>query len=417
MSTAYAIAEVSSVLKSLLGQGLEEHGVKNLGVTVDDVSVLPPDQVDAGSRLNVYLYQVTPNLGWRNECLPSRNVRSERITNQPLAIDLHYLVSAHGDVELFTDLLLGSAMQTLHEKPFFDRSAVRDFLLSGAANPFLQALGDASITDQLEQITITPEYLSNEDMSKLWSAFQSSYRQSATYVVTVVLIEAEKPSVSALPVLTRGITARPSLIPPTPTLMAIEYPAQQISARLGETIVITGFNLNGTNVRAKLQMLSVEQVDNFPLLPNANNERVEFVLPTDVAVWRAGVYQLSLTMDNDDGDLIESNQLTITIAPSFSGFTTSRNPDNTIDVEITIKPEVTETQSIIMIIGQIQKVAKKIAFPPGIKSVDKVQFKFSDIPDGEYWARVRVDGIDSILINRAGPEPKFHLDHKVVVPS
>ena len=411
MSTAYAIAGVSAVLQGLLTQGLSDHGVSTaIGVDVD-VSALPPDQVDADSRLNVFLYQVTPNLGWRNEGLPSRNVRSERVSNQPMALNLHYLISAHGSDDLFSEILLGSAMQTLHEKPFFDRDAVRALLTPGDSDPLLKALSDAGLAEQFEQIRITPEYLSSEDMSKLWSAVQSNYRSSTTYMATVVLIEAEQPSVTALPVLMRGITARPSLVPPTPILMTVEYPSQQISAHLGETIVITGFNLNGPNVRAKLQMLSAEQVDDFPLL-NANDERVEFVLPNDAVVWRAGVYELSLTMDNDDGDPIESNHLTLTIAPRFSGFSAIRNTDDTISVDITINPQVHETQSVSMILGQTQQIAKALTVPV----TGDLSFVFPDIPSGNYWARVRVDGIDSLLIDRSATPPEFFSSQEVAVP-
>lgn len=411
MSTAYAIAGVSAVLQGLLTQGLSDHGVSTaIGVDVD-VSALPPDQVDAGSRLNVFLYQVSPNLGWRNEGLPSRNVRSERLGNQLMALNLHYLISAHGSDDLFSEILLGSAMQTLHEKPFFDRDAVRALLTPGGPDPLLNALSDAGLAEQLEQIKITPDYLSNEEMSKLWSAVQSNYRSSASYMATVVLIEAEQPSVTALPVLTRGITTRPSLVPPTPTLMTVEYPSQQISAHLGETIVITGFNLDGPNVRAKLQMLSAEQVDNFPIL-NANDERVEFVLPNDALVWRAGVYELSLTMDNDDGDPIESNHLTLTIAPQFSGFIASRNVDDTISVDITINPQVHDTQSVSMILGQTQQIANVLTVP--VTGV--VSFVFPDIPGGNYWARVRVDGIDSLLIDRSATPPEFISSQEVAVP-
>jgi len=413
MSTAYAIAGVSAVLQGLLTQGLTDHAVSTaLGVDVD-VSAVPLDQVETGSRLNVFMYQVTPNSGWRNECLPSRNVRSQRLTNQPLAIDLHYLISAHGGDDLFSDILLGSAMQTLHEIPFFDRDDVRVLLTPGGADPLLSALSDAGIADQLEQIKITPEYLSNEEMSKLWSTFQSNYRTSATYVATVILIEAEQPSVSPLPVLTRDISLRPNLLPHTPTLMSIEYPNQQIAAHLNETIVITGFNLNGPNVRAKLQMLSVEQVEDFPLLANANNERVEFVLPNDAEVWRAGVYELSLTMDNDDGDPIESNKLPLTIAPQFSGFSASRNPDDTISVDITISPEVHDVQSVSMILGQTQQAVQALT----VSFTEDVSFIFPDIPGGNYWARVRVDGIDSLLINRSSTPPSFIPSQEVVVPA
>lgn len=414
MSTAYAIAAVSYVLQDTLTQGLIDHAVDTaLGVNVA-VNVKSPDQVDANTQINIFLYQVTPNLGWRNEFLPSRNARSDRLTNQPLAIDLHYLVSAHGSSDLFSEILLGSAMQTLHEKPFFDREAVRDLLPTPGVDPLLSALGNAGIADQLEQITLTPEYLSNEDMSKLWSALQSSYRSSATYVATVVLIEVEKPSVSALPVLTRGITARPSLIPPTPTLMSIEYPGQQIAAHLGETVAITGYNLNGPNARAKLQMLNTEISDEF-LLINANSERVEFVMPNDAAVWRAGVYQLSLPMNDAVGNSIESNQLTLTIAPRFSAFTATRNPDATLNVDITINPEVDDTQSISMILGQTQKTVEEIVLPPLVDTVDEVHFIFPDIPAGNYWARVRVNGVDSLLIDRSKTPPEFFPTQEVAV--
>lgn len=417
MSTAYAIAGVSAILQALLTEGLSEHEVSTALAVDVDVSVMPPDRAEDGANLNVFLYQVTPNPGWRNEGLPSRNIRSERLTNQPLALDLHYLISAHGSDDLFSEILLGSAMQTLHEKPFFDRKAVRVLLPTGGADPLKNALGNADLADQLEQIKITPEYLSNEDMSKLWSSLQSNYRPSAAYLATVVLIEAEEASLSALPVLTRGITVRPDLVPPTPTLMSVTYPNQQIAAHLNETITVSGFNLNGPNVRAKLQMLNTEQVDDFPLLAGANNELVTFKLPGDATVWSAGVYSLSLIMENASGDPLESNQLSLTIAPRFSAFNATRNPDDTINVEITINPDVTDIQEVIMIIGQTQEVAEKIILPPMAKTVDKVHFKFPGLPAGNYWARVRVDGVDSLLIDRSATPPEFFATQQVVVPA
>ena len=441
MSTAYAIAAVSYVLQDTLTQGLIDHAVDTaLGVNVA-VNVKSPDQVDANTQINIFLYQVTPNLGWRNECLPSRNARSERLTNQPLAIDLHYLISVHGSSDLFSEILLGSAMQTLHEKPFFDREAVRDLLPTPDADPLLNALGNAGIADQLEQITLTPEYLSNEDMSKLWSALQSNYRSSATYVATVVLIKAEKPSVSALPVLTRGITTRPNLLPPTPTLMSVEYTNQQIAAHLSnplpdppETVTINGYNLLGTDgefhtageviaagltINARLQMLSAEQVLDIPLLTSSTHEQVVFALPNDPTLLRAGMYSLSLVMNNLAGDNpTESNQLPLTIAPRFSGFTASRDiVDNTLSVDIVINPEVHAEQKISFIIGQNEKFSDDIVLGPGVLTTEDMHFEFPNIPSGNYWARVRVDGIDSLLIDRSKTPPEFVATQQVTVPA
>ncbi len=100
MSNALAIAGVTAVLRDLLNDGLINHNVSGvLGSTVT-VSVLPPDRVlTAGtsevSQLNLFLHQITPNTGWRNEGLPSRDgAGRQRLSNPPLALDLHYLLSA-----------------------------------------------------------------------------------------------------------------------------------------------------------------------------------------------------------------------------------------------------------------------------------------------------------------------------------
>ena len=98
MSNALAIAGVTAVLRDLLNDGLVNHNVSGvLGSTVT-VSVLPPDRVVSGteiSQLNLFLHQVTPNTGWRNEGLPARDASgSQRLSNPPLALSLHYLLSA-----------------------------------------------------------------------------------------------------------------------------------------------------------------------------------------------------------------------------------------------------------------------------------------------------------------------------------
>ena len=77
MSNALAIASVTAVLKDILNNGVIDNQLS--GVVGDvTVSALPPDRVlverpPETSRLNLFLYQVTPNQGWRNVALPSRD--------------------------------------------------------------------------------------------------------------------------------------------------------------------------------------------------------------------------------------------------------------------------------------------------------------------------------------------------------
>ena len=113
MSSALAIAGVTAVLRDRLNDGLVNHNVAGtLGTTVT-VSVLPPDRVvpadgTEASQLNLFLYQVTPNAAWRNQGLPGHSADgSQRLSNPPLALDLHYLLSAYSGGDLHGEILLG----------------------------------------------------------------------------------------------------------------------------------------------------------------------------------------------------------------------------------------------------------------------------------------------------------------------
>src|SRR5262249_17931929 len=144
--------------------------------------------------------------GWRNAGLPSRDGGGTRLTNPPLAVDLHYLVTAYGRRDLEAEVLLGYAMLLLHERPFLDRATIRKALSMMPLDPTIlpDAFRDppaAGLADQVESLKITWEAMDTEELSRLWSAMQAHYRPSAGYQVSVVLMEAVEPTVSPLPVL------------------------------------------------------------------------------------------------------------------------------------------------------------------------------------------------------------------------
>jgi Pvc16 N-terminal domain len=197
MNSALAIASVTAVLKNLLDNGLIHQSVANsVGEVI--VTALPPDRIPLGaeerSQLNLYLYRVTPNSGWRSfGTMPSQD---ECRWNPPLALDLHYLLTVYGERDFQAEILLGCALQVFHETTLLSRDAIRAALAPGASgnpgsmgHPTLAALSTSDLADQVEQIKISPEFLSMEEMSKLWSGLQARYRLSATYQVSVVSIE------------------------------------------------------------------------------------------------------------------------------------------------------------------------------------------------------------------------------------
>ena len=75
--------------------------------------------------------------------------------NQPLALDLHYLLTAYGAEDLHAELLLGYAMQLLHETPVLTRQSIRTALLPSPVNgsilpAALQALSASDLADQVD---------------------------------------------------------------------------------------------------------------------------------------------------------------------------------------------------------------------------------------------------------------------------
>jgi hypothetical protein len=203
MSTALALASVTALLKDLL-----ENGFASAGVTAKiggdaTVSALPPDRVSSGgdekAQLNVFLYHITPHVAMRPEAKRVGGEGSRLNGRRPLSLELHYLVTAYGAHDYQTEILLGYALQLLQESPVLERERIRAALTAISYTrdrrvipPAQAALANSALADQVESITISPEFLSTEEISKLWSAFQAKYRPSATYKVSAVFIDGSK---------------------------------------------------------------------------------------------------------------------------------------------------------------------------------------------------------------------------------
>lgn len=200
MTTELSIAAVTAVLKSLLGNGLvASAGSAGLGDV--NISALPPDRLTTGtderSQLNIFMYRVSPFSAIGNRALFERKERASQghKSPAPLAMELSYLLTACGAEEFHAEVLLGSAMQLLHQTPVLTPEKIRTALENLSpkktkvqANPVKAALSASQLAEQVQQIRITPQFLSFEDMSKLWAALQARYRPSVCYQVSAVMI-------------------------------------------------------------------------------------------------------------------------------------------------------------------------------------------------------------------------------------
>ncbi|TLF52864.1 DUF4255 domain-containing protein [Halomonas urmiana] len=428
MSTALAIAGITAVLRDRLNDGLVNHNVAGLLGSTVTVSVLAPDRVvptdgTESSQLNLFLYQALPNPALRNQGLPSHDADGrQRLSNPPLALDLRYLISAYSGGDLHAEILLGYAMQLMHEFPILTRDMIRTALTPSpdvgvVLPPALRALADCGLADQVELLRITPLNLSTEESSKLWSATLSSLRPTAAYNVSVVLIEATRTTRSALPVLNRGevdpvsgrergIIVAPGLVPPLPGLDSILPAGNQPTARLGHTIVLHGHHLNGTAREVVLAntRFAVDEV----LAAGGPNlgERMELVIPqARAAEFPVGVYtaQARLVMPGQ-GEPRDSNRLAFALAPDIGNLPQAVARDGNGDalVSIAFTPELRAGQRASLFVGQREIEPQGVAAPTAT-----LDFLIEDAEPGEHLVRLRIDGIDSPIVNRGATPPVF----------
>ena len=100
------------------------------------------------------------------------------------------------DSKLEPQKLLGIVARTLHAAPVLSPLLIEQTL---AVDPYTTLLKQSNLAEEIEHVRITPAALSLEELSKLWTAFQGSYRMGAAYLVSVVLIEAQRPTRAAVP--------------------------------------------------------------------------------------------------------------------------------------------------------------------------------------------------------------------------
>ncbi|MGB7921981.1 MAG: Pvc16 family protein [Pyrinomonadaceae bacterium] len=407
MSNSLAIAAVTTTLRSLLERAL--------GI---EVTTKPLDQArrTTTDQLNLFLYQMAHNAGLSN--MPMRpSVKPGETGQPPLALKLYYLVTAYGqnDNDALAHQLLGQAMLLLHDHPLLDPGEIRDATLT--------ELPDSDLHTQVERVRITPQPVALEEMSKLWTTFQTQFRISAAYEVSVVLIESARPAKTPLPVLARGsdtdsgVASQPNLLSPVPTINTIELPGPEFSALLNDTLTIKGLNLdNAVAVRFMHTRAEIERVVTTLITHTATE--VSFTIPDEPADLPAGFYTLAVDVIRPGETFTRTtNRLAFALAPEITSplpMTVTRDDQGLATVTLDCRPDALPEQRVALLLGD-----REILAQPHSTQTSTVSFQFNnptpdDAPDAvEHLVRLRVDGVDSLLIDRTGTVPVFRDNQKV----
>jgi hypothetical protein len=415
MSTALAVAATSRVIAAIIDEAVASARLTLTSVLGSATTTsVPPDHISAGTateitNLNLFLYHVTYNQGWREVGLPTRGSDGSVINRAPLAIDLHYLLSAYSANDYEAQIVLGIGMQALHESPVLFRNKIQQ-VFSAPTTDIDKALSTAEIADQVELVKVVPQQLSTEELSRLWTAFQSKFRVSAAYAVSVVLIETKAPIVSALPVLTRNVVVRPFL---EPSIDQVD--PQIVPFAPAASLIISGSNLLGRDTEVVFDGNVLA-----PQTPTAigNGAKVSVTIPplsagiNTLRVMRRidlGVSPKTPFVVSNVGSFILQPVIRRDAAPPHNYQITIGAPDTSvtpplIPVTVTLDPPIAATQKISLLLNKINlaagEAARSFMFDAAAKNLvlpDQVLVHIQGVPTGDYLVRIRIDGADSLL--------------------
>jgi hypothetical protein len=411
MSQPNAIASLTRTLATLLENTLQDADASFR------VTTLPPDKSNAettpANRLNLFLFQVAHNAAWRNADLPDRT-RPGEPGSPPLALTLSYLITAYGEAgpEMKDHHILGLAMSYFHNHPVLNPDDIHN-LAPGSG-----------LENQVERVRFIPRTMALEELVKMWGAVQTQYRISAAYDAAVVLIDPLAAGAAPAPVLQRGsqdqgvidFTGLPPaldrILPPE-LLRRNGLPIYPPAALLGQVLTLEGQRLpiantlllvstpawqgrrariepltSGPRADTLLATLAAPPVEDPPVPPP--------VVPPPPLAWAPGIYSAALVVRKTGLPDVVSNVVPLTIAPQVT-LNPLTHAAGDFDLDVACTPAPRDGQTVLLLLTGREPLAPTTVTPPAAPG-DPAGYTFhlTGMLAGDYLARLRVDGVDSL---------------------
>jgi hypothetical protein len=413
MSNALAIATVTRAMAAVI-----DRAVSPLVSGVDISTSRPETDAQGAKRIHLFLYQVLPDPSQRNNDLPTRASNGDLRQRPTAALNLHYLVTFHGDDKaLEPHKMLGAVTRDFHARPVLSRSLIQS-VSNGNVN-------GTNLADAPDQVRITSLALTVEDLSKIWMMFsQIPYALSVAYEARVVLIDADESGALVLPVLYRGQDdhGTQTQIGPFPTLddYEITLPGAPLqgprlpsypSAQLGLQLALRGRNLGGDTVTVRFSHPRLPPVDMVVAPADRTPDEIHVVIPNDGAAqtaWAAGNYLVSVTIVNG-ASTRTSNEISLPLSPTFTQIAPPSpiaGSGTDLVLTLTCSPQIAAGQRAALLVGS----GEAVAAPPAAQTAT-LAFTLVKAPKvANEFVYLRVDGVDSVAFTQQGPPQKFVLD-------
>ena len=397
MTNYLAVATVTAALKNIIQTGIKD----DLPGTV--VTAVTPESLNNAQKerkINIYLYQVSPNKELRQESSIPNRYRA-RTKEKSVQLDLYYLITFYGnELELEPQQLLGSTIRSLLDRPLLEREAIEETIIRS------DFLANSTLAYQMQKVSFALSSMTPEELTRVWSTlFRTPYSLSIPYIGKAVLIEGEKAGKVALPV--RHILANANTS--RPLIEAIESSTgKNKPVTLNSNLIIHGEQLSAQNTMVRLGNIKVTPQD-------VKKTKIELKLSSlykrERSKLRAGVQNLQIVHLEktlsviDPIKTVESNALPVILCPnivadSFKIANLRESWNNSYSCEVILKANlmVDTNQRVSLLMNEIaSKNPQDHIFPAKSRKVetDVLDFLVRDVKAAEYLIRIQIDGAES----------------------
>jgi hypothetical protein len=396
VSNHLAAAAVTATLRKTLQAALDDAvpGINNARVTTLRPSDPGADLPTPG--VNIFLYRVSPSGPLRNADLPTRRGDGSLVNRPTSPVELHYLMSFHGDEgKLEPQILLGIVTRALHSQPVITRAMVSAML----ADSTFAFMAGTDLQDAPDLVRLTTIPLSLEELSKLWSVvFQTPYVLSQVYVASAVVIDGVEVPEQALRVARTSVAVNASMGPVVDTLLsqtALDAPAQPSAPiTTGNFLVLVGRDLlhDVTSVLVGAAELTPEPA-------SASSTLLKVQLPATVPAGPHGVTVIQRKRSAPSPTDLRSNQVQLLLQPTITASFAAGS------VTIGFTPSVGQNQRVALVLNQFDappgQSPRAFSFDAPARSspapAASIAFPITGVPAGDYLVRARVDGAESPL--------------------
>lgn len=192
-------------------------------------------------------------------------------------------------------------------------------------------------------------------------------------------------------------------------------PNGQLSAQLNDELTLKGFNLSGSNLKVLVQPPHQTAERELTVVGTPTDEEIKAQIPNEPDNFPAGYYKLRVKVRKEGETFDRSSNIQLfSLAPAISAPALPINNvprvQGTATLSITPEPPVLPEQQAALLLDDLETAAETRK-----DKADPLVFVIKNAPVGTFLARLRVDGVDSLLIDFTKTPPVFDPNQTVTI--